>query len=331
MQTQKPRPLDGKTVIGISGLLAALLHYNAPPAKEHVHLLLRALSIPGDISVNAAHLLLQDNIVNWFQDIKLRPILRDASLWACVARVAFERHDDLFIRKDFIRMGYNLAAMPEWKSDIRKDLASWITVGFVREDNRDPLILQQYISVLSRVWEPNIPDYPFIDAGEKALGVALSTLSKVWADFTRNERVRLSSQKMVALESAVSHRAHKYAALLRSTSWAILREQFTTGRTSQAVRLDLRTFNETFSVPLYESLIRAAREVRNTARNGLGNNIGELAPEQKALPVFDRIATILEDLIGVMPKATETEDEENPDYWRKLRCRFDRDIDALER
>ncbi|KAJ6529374.1 hypothetical protein B0H19DRAFT_1385014 [Mycena capillaripes] len=118
---------DGRTITGIAGLFNALLWYNSPPAKEHVYLILRALSSAGDISRLAAHLLLRDNVADWFQDDELRPILQNASVWSSLLNTTSNYWD---LEKDFITMGYTLAGLPDWRPFIQKELSVWITKFF---------------------------------------------------------------------------------------------------------------------------------------------------------------------------------------------------------
>ncbi|KAJ6534189.1 hypothetical protein B0H19DRAFT_1080678 [Mycena capillaripes] len=68
---------DQRTIIGVAGLFNALYYYNTPPEKEHIHLLLQALLIPGNISACAAGLLLRSNIAHWFQDDDWRPFIQE--------------------------------------------------------------------------------------------------------------------------------------------------------------------------------------------------------------------------------------------------------------
>ncbi|KAF7352446.1 hypothetical protein MVEN_01209300 [Mycena venus] len=59
---------DDITITGLTGLFNALNNYNAPPEKQHIHLILRAITISGDISSRAADLLLRNDVGKWFQD-----------------------------------------------------------------------------------------------------------------------------------------------------------------------------------------------------------------------------------------------------------------------
>ncbi|KAJ7150832.1 hypothetical protein C8R43DRAFT_1107270 [Mycena crocata] len=78
---------DSRTVTGVASLLDALLCHGAPPIKEHIHVLLQALSIPGDISENA-RLLLRGNALTWLsQDDELWKILQKGSVSPSLIRL----------------------------------------------------------------------------------------------------------------------------------------------------------------------------------------------------------------------------------------------------
>ncbi|KAJ7613267.1 hypothetical protein DFH06DRAFT_1307943 [Mycena polygramma] len=78
---------DSRTVSGVSSLLDALLCHGAPPTKDHIHVLLQALSIPGDLSENA-RLLLRGNALTWLsQDDELWTILQQRSVSPSLVRL----------------------------------------------------------------------------------------------------------------------------------------------------------------------------------------------------------------------------------------------------
>ncbi|KAJ7850653.1 hypothetical protein B0H14DRAFT_841899 [Mycena olivaceomarginata] len=59
---------DSEIAAGVSNLLLALYYYDAPPLKEHIHLIVKAISMGGHISRPAGLLLLRRDVVDWFQD-----------------------------------------------------------------------------------------------------------------------------------------------------------------------------------------------------------------------------------------------------------------------
>jgi hypothetical protein len=300
---------DDKMIAGVSGLLQALLCYDARPKTSYIHLLLRALSIPGDISENAARILLRVNILVWFQDNELWPILRAAVVWSSIARVAVELEDPSFT-KQCIRMGHTLASMPDGYSYFHKELSSWITT-FFRAEEWD--LAEDYSSVLLIVWNPDTEEYEFDDDGESALGLTFVALSKAWQDFD------FDSSEII----------NAAASLLRSTSWAALRREYPiTGTRDEwpgfkyiaiAPRFELA-----FSVPLRETLTQAATIARAKI---IANDPEEVSQiKNRAL---EYVAKSLTHLASSIPKPSDPLDETY--FWKNLRLQFDRDISFLEK
>ena len=85
--TEDQERWDSRTVSGVSSLLDALLCHGVPPTKEHIHVLLQALSIPGELSENA-RLLLRGNASTWLnQDDNVWKILQKGSVSPSVDRL----------------------------------------------------------------------------------------------------------------------------------------------------------------------------------------------------------------------------------------------------
>ncbi|KAJ6569139.1 hypothetical protein B0H19DRAFT_1350036 [Mycena capillaripes] len=288
-------------ITGIAGLLQALLYYDTPPAPEHVHHLLRALTISGDISKNATRILLRNNIRSWFEDDELGPMLQGASVWASLTRVALELNDDAqFIR--IIRMGYTLVAMPDWKSQIGGDLCSWITI-FFRVWNWE--LVEKYNYVLERIWNPDGGDYAFMDDTETALGLTFVALCKVWEDmnFTSLGGLHESVRWLRCTSSAIFHRvyedkSHDHWIAITSSSW----------------------FKTQFSTPLRNSLVKAAAAARREVAGESSTTPGEIiSPEMRK--GLTSIVEILHAIAGEL---------ETWDHWKNLRDHFDEEIDALQ-
>ncbi|KAJ7081928.1 hypothetical protein C8R44DRAFT_905079 [Mycena epipterygia] len=293
---------DSRTAAGISGLLNALHFYRVPPAKEHIHMLIQALSISGDISVNAAHLLLQNNMVDWYQDDNLQPILQGASVWLSLARVTADAH---FLGRDFIALGYTLADISDWQSHIREDLCSWMTIFFsVYWEHWD--LTDKYTSVLCNIWNTDSSGYTFIDNGEKALGLSFMVLSKTWEgfDFTTAESL------------------NQCVLWLCCTGRVTLRSTYETE--DDSAKQIIPGFKSTFSVPLQASLMYAVTMARESAFPGSE----EVSSERNA--VLYSIARILEDMAGKMPNLEDSEEHDRY-YWRGLRAQFEEDISTLEK
>ncbi|KAJ7670687.1 hypothetical protein DFH06DRAFT_140515 [Mycena polygramma] len=73
--TEEGEDWDDQKTNGVAGLLAALMYYQAPVDKNHIHILLQALKLPGHPSRNAAILLAHNNQFTWFQNEELQAIL----------------------------------------------------------------------------------------------------------------------------------------------------------------------------------------------------------------------------------------------------------------
>ncbi|KAJ6572293.1 hypothetical protein B0H19DRAFT_1133233 [Mycena capillaripes] len=293
---------DDRIIIGVSGLLQALLCYDARPKMAHIRLLLQALSIPGDISEHAARLFLRDNILVWFQDDELRPILQTAAVWSSIARVAVELEDPSFT-KQCIRMGRTVASMPDWQLYFEQELYSWITT-FFRAEEWD--LADCYSSVLFKIWNPDTGDYGFDDDGENALGLTFVALSKAWKDFDFDS----------------SESTNKAVSLLRSTSWAALRREYPVTRDEwpgfKYVAIAPR-FELAFSVPLRDSLALAATSARDKIR--------EDGPEEDN-GALGSVVKMMEDVASKIPKPLFP-DEDEMYLWKNLRLQWDRDISAF--
>ncbi|KAJ7106223.1 hypothetical protein C8R44DRAFT_805896 [Mycena epipterygia] len=291
---------DSKMEAGVSGLLQALHYYGVPPLKGHLPILLQALSIPGDISRNAAYLLMQKNIVDWFQDHELQPILQASSVWSSLAGVSIDVGSDSFCQ-DFICLGHILANDPDWHSHIYKELCCWIAVFF--ECGLWDLA-EQYNSVLSTIWNLDTGDYEFANTNEKAVALSFIALSNNWEDFDFGTSDSLK-QVVSWLHCTASH-------------FAVLREEYSYN--DKPLKLTPQ-FQTIFSLPLHNALMHAAKAAKTT-KGGLQ----ETSPEQTA--VLDSIAHILEDIAGQMPKPTDA--EKGWMHWLTLRDRFEEDITQLE-
>ncbi|KAJ7821644.1 hypothetical protein B0H13DRAFT_1920611 [Mycena leptocephala] len=140
---------DNRTITGITGLFNALLHHGSAPAKEHINIILRGLSTSGPIYTSATHLLLQKNIINWYQDDKLQSILQKASVWSLMMS---DVHNVICLAENCIQLGHNLCEIPSWQPFIHGELCSWITIFFSGE-RWD--LLEKYTSVIATIWTPD--------------------------------------------------------------------------------------------------------------------------------------------------------------------------------
>jgi hypothetical protein len=293
---------SSKTLLGVEGLFKALLHYDAPPSKDHANLLLHGLSMTGDsdISSTAASLLLPENMEEWFKDDELRPILQENSMWASLVRACCKNPATLDTDR-VLEIGNILADTPSWHAYIHNELPSWIAIFFPTVPKVIPKwsLSKKYISVLDRVGKPNPGGYEFIqdpEMREKVLGLTFVTLSKLWEDFG------------VAASSPDS-----YISMLRCTSRAVLRNKY-----GDKKMMSDRFFTA-FSIPLQNSLIRASASIKNVAR-------------ENASPALGEVLETLEEIIGKMPKAKPKIGELGNEYhyWKGLREELEIKINKLE-
>ncbi|KAJ7106253.1 hypothetical protein C8R44DRAFT_942122 [Mycena epipterygia] len=298
---------DSRMVAGVSGLLRALHYYDLPPLKEHLPILLRVLSISGDISKNAAHLLVQDNIVNWFQDDELRPMLQSSSLWSSLVHGPMMDYISHSFYKNFIRLSRTLTDIPSWHSPIQKELCSWIH-SFFKSGPWD--LAEKYNSVLSMIWNLD-SDYEFANNIEKALGLSFIDLSTTWEGF----------------DFGTSDSVEKCVSWLRCTSSVVLHSNsyydYNSEDPSKPVLDVTLHFKTIFSVPLHNSLIHAA-----TAAKEIMEDSSEKIVDTRRT-IFHNISRILEDMAAKMSMPTDTERDE--DYWWNLHWQFEGDINALDK
>ncbi|KAF7352441.1 hypothetical protein MVEN_01208700 [Mycena venus] len=316
---------DDTTITGLTGLFNALRNYNAPPAKEHIHLILRAIKIPRNISSRAADLLLRNDVGKWFQDEELRPILQKASAWTYLAH-AYSASDALG-RPNYacLALGCTLAELPQWEPYIRPEPCSWIAAfwrsafwrpAFPRGASSFHMTLQ-YHSILSRFWNPDVGEYEFISDNEKALASTFIILSQIWQDADFADPGAL--EKMVQT--------------LRCTALTVLRTEVAAIEDGVPPIPDWQItprFITAFSQPLHNSLSRAVAAIKNraTVNNDTSNGLQKSSPGERE--VLDSAAKLLEDVASRMPRLEADSKLDDWRYWLDLRARFDAEIKALE-
>ncbi|KAJ7340587.1 hypothetical protein DFH08DRAFT_938517 [Mycena albidolilacea] len=306
---------DTRTVTEVNGLLNALLHYGAPPAKENLHLLVQVLSFPGRISISAALLLLA---TNWFQDVELRLTLQQGSVWSSLIHIA---SDNWEIARIFIRLGHTLASIPDWQPFIHQELCSWITLFF--RGLAHWRLVKEYNSVLSQIWNPVSREYEFSDDNEKALGLTSIALLEIWED----------------LDFAAANILNKFVQMLRCTNWAVLQwfhekdeeERDRAYFTNSGPEITPR-FITAFSITLHDSLVRVVATIRmHTSTGNTPSDSGELSAERRK--AFDLIVQILENIVDKMPLSMSDVEPEQRDwkYWNKLQYQLHTEINEFER
>ncbi|KAJ6602845.1 hypothetical protein DFH09DRAFT_1125643, partial [Mycena vulgaris] len=166
-----------------------------------VHMILRALSISGDISFTAFLILCKAE--SWFLDPELDPIMQPPEVWSHLGRIALRFQAAVGflwvgeISDLYIKIGRNLVNSDGGKSLISQDLPAWINV-FVSggEWGRNYEAWENFSSVIRAVWVPELnTQHKFSDEKEESWALALSALSKVWGFFEHpdlHEFIRLA-------------------------------------------------------------------------------------------------------------------------------------------
>ncbi|KAJ7670642.1 hypothetical protein DFH06DRAFT_140035 [Mycena polygramma] len=171
-----------RNITGVAILLTALLYYDVPAKKKHIHVLLRALSFHSHGSRSSAFLLVRDDQFGWFQDEQLQPIIQGASTWSSLMRVALSINA-LSFTESCICMGSKLVQMDYWKPHVLAELCSWIRIFFRADSLKDTEIeapTKAYNSVLEKTCQIG---YKFGNDRERALGLSYQVLCNIWRDF----------------------------------------------------------------------------------------------------------------------------------------------------
>ncbi|KAK7031928.1 hypothetical protein R3P38DRAFT_3508230, partial [Favolaschia claudopus] len=175
-----PRPINKQEeniVETLNGLLCALYNHGIPPYTDSLELLVQLLSIPGDVSLTAAHLLIQDKVHDWYTDPELGPKLRDQSVWALLSAVILK---DSVMFPDYVDLAYLLSTIPEWQPHLKKEKCCWI--HRFRPINIHGKHLEKYNAVFKRIWVPHL-SISTKSPLEEAIGLVFVTLSEFWASF----------------------------------------------------------------------------------------------------------------------------------------------------
>jgi hypothetical protein len=238
--------------------LQALLFYDIPPYREgstgfkNVRLLNRALSISGDVSQLAAHILVRVDVLVWFQRQETRNILQRAAVWSSLTNVSVELDDSLQFRRQFIQTGHAIRKIPDWQPYIRNELCAWITAFFRGDTMTKPPwdLAEEYGSVLGEICNLPITEYDFVDAGEKALALSLMAIQNFWDASFNLTQSRWTARRLVA------------AAWLRCTSNVVAQTGYC-DRDGQWITIP-PLFKALFNHPLATSLMRAADAIRKS-------------------------------------------------------------------
>ncbi|KAJ7850659.1 hypothetical protein B0H14DRAFT_3137597 [Mycena olivaceomarginata] len=288
---------DSEIATGVSNLLLALYYYDAPPLKEHIHLIVKAISMGGHTSRPAGLLLLRRDVVDWFQDPQLGPILQYASVWTFLIHWTLQQYNWNW-NNECILLGHILSEIPDWLPHLEEELCSWITLFFGSKWD----LAEKYNSVLTNIWQPPSGGYAFVTPNEEALGLTCAALSGFWEGFD------------VSTLSSIE----KSPSWLRCTRLVVLckgPEIYDEKRRWTEHTESTPEFKAAFSVPLQNSLVKVVAVARDTISS----------QSSTMMVVIEGIAKILEDLVNTMAKPTDVEKD-----WYNLREQFDAEINHLE-
>ncbi|KAJ7794760.1 hypothetical protein B0H14DRAFT_3158966 [Mycena olivaceomarginata] len=286
---------DSEIAAGVSNLLMALHDHDAPPLKEHIHLIVKAISMGGHTSRPAGLLLLRRDVVDWFQDPQLGPILQHASVWTFLLQWTPKQYNWV---NECILLGHMLSEIPDWQPHLEEELCSWITLFFGSEWD----LAEKYNSVLTNIWQPPSGGYAFITPNEEALGLTYAALSGFWEGF--------DVSTLSSIEKSPSWlRCTRLVVLCKGPK--ILNEEEWWAEHIESTP----EFKAAFSVPLQNSLVKVVAVARDTISS----------QSSTMMVVIEGIAKILEDLVNTVAKPTDVEKD-----WYKLQEQFDAEINQLE-
>ncbi|KAJ6602831.1 hypothetical protein DFH09DRAFT_1125604 [Mycena vulgaris] len=338
--TQDPDTWDRNTTRSVESLLHMLAcagdaHRALPvpdkPPSEYLHLILRALSSPGDISFAAFLVLTRAQL--WFRSSILRPIMQKSSVWSHLGSIALRYPNVAGFH--YIEMGYNLSRSEEWKSVIYEELPTWIAVfaseGWGRAISDAPTAVETFIIVTHNIWGRPDEHHQVSNKTEASWAAALTALSNIWekipldvAPIRLNGLVELT-RCTISTSLEVDH--------FLPTHWDILRPD----NDRKPIPPDLRA---TFCPRLGKSIAQAASKIRNTiSEEGLQNRGPSGFPiaddQNRALErVVDVLATLgqkigseFEPAIGELTLGGSKKRYEN---WRELKNHFQTELDDLE-
>ncbi|KAJ7850649.1 hypothetical protein B0H14DRAFT_3137591 [Mycena olivaceomarginata] len=222
---------DSEIAAGVSNLLLALYYYDAPPLKEHIHLIVKAISMGGHTSRPAGLLLLRRDVVDWFQD------------------PSWDQFFSMHMCGHFLSSGpySNKIEIPDWQPHLEEELCSWITLFFGSKWD----LVEKYNSVLTNIGQLPSGGYEFITPNEEALGLTYAALSGFWEGFD------------VSTLSSIE----KSPSWLRCTKLVVLHKGPTIYNEEAEWPEQIEStpeFKAAFSVPLQNSLVKVVAVARDT-------------------------------------------------------------------
>jgi hypothetical protein len=293
-----------------------------PPLRS-LHIILQALSAPGETPQIAAQVLYSAPR-NWFLNPSLRPLMQECSVWSQLGRVTLKYFDSMNLMS-YLSLGEDIAKIAEWKPIIYEDLATWVTIFMLARENfayTDPSMV--FISVIRSIWVPEFTDQiQLVDQRNESWILALTALTNVWNAFQFSP---MSVLQCLAL-----------ARCTVSTSLYVQYFYWEHDYTQKPIPRDIRA---SFAPQLGEALIQAAGNARNTLTRSSPPPLGDMGEEEShnTTPPFEPI----EAMLGVLGEKLRTEFEPTngevqfggatKQYkdWKQLEEYFEAEFDTLE-
>ncbi|KAJ7921692.1 hypothetical protein B0H13DRAFT_1866474 [Mycena leptocephala] len=318
---------DSTTTLSVRSLLQFLAFSASdsislqPPLKS-LHIILRALSAPGDTSQMATQVLYRAPR-NWFLDPTSKSLMQDNSVWSQLGHVTLKYLYRIDL-EHYLSLGEDIAKTAEWKLIIYEDLSTWITAFMIDTDRYHNLNSAKFVSVIQSVWIPELlSQIQLLNERNESWILALMALANVWKTFQFNPVSALACLRLARCTITTSLRVQYF-----------YREH---DCTQKPIPSDIRA---AFSSQLGEALIQAAANARKTLIGSSPPPLGDMGEEesQNITPTFERIAALLDVLGGKVSTEFEPTSGEvqlggaTKRYrdWEELQKNFEAELDALE-
>jgi hypothetical protein len=178
---------DSTTTFSVRSLLQFLIG-SAPdslplqPPLRSLHIILQALSAPGNTSQMATRVLYRAPR-NWFLDPNLRSIMQENSVWSRLGHVTLKYSDYADLGR-YLFLGEDKAKIAEWKPIIYEDLSTWITAFIPFADHFES---NRFASVIRSIWVPEFSDQmQLLNERDEGWMLAFMALANVWKTFQFN-------------------------------------------------------------------------------------------------------------------------------------------------
>jgi hypothetical protein len=231
---------DSTTTLTVRSLLQ-FLACSAPdslplqPPLRSLHIILLALSAPGDISKMATQVLYRAPR-NWFLDPNSQPVMQENSVWSQLGHLTLKYLHPIDLM-GYLRLGGDIAKIAEWKPIIYEDLATWIT-AFIHCTDRSPDDLNSatFVSVIRSVWVPEFSDrMQLLNEMNESWILALTALASVWNGFQFSSMNALACLRLARCTVTTSLCVHYFY-------WDTRKSGVTTLYTRKPIPRDIRVF-----------------------------------------------------------------------------------------